>query len=62
MLVLVQLAGSHRTGQLGLVAVAVGMVLNIRAFIGELEARERRAFDLGRQIGANSDAEVKRLH
>lgn len=38
---------SVRTGQLGLLAAGVAMVLNVRGFFCTFSHRERQAFDLG---------------
>ena len=60
-LVGLNMAYLYRTAQLGLLFAGVGMLLNIRAFIDDLESRERRAFDFGRQLGAAAE-DVKRIH
>lgn len=51
-----------RTGGLGLMFAGAGGVLNIRVFILEMEDRERRAFDFGRQVGAASNEGTPRIH
>lgn len=44
-------AYGYRIGQFGLLSAGAGGVLNIKAFLGEMEDRERRAFDVGQQFG-----------
>lgn len=52
--------GEVRTGSLGLLFAGAGGVLNIRAFLAEMEERERRAFEVGQQFGQGSSG-VSRL-
>lgn len=51
-LVVIWMVYGYRTGGLGLLIAGAGGTWNVRVFIGEMEERERRAFNVGRQVGA----------
>lgn len=61
-LVVLWMVYALRTGGLGLLIAGAGGVLNIKVFLGELEERERRAFEFGRQVGAVQGEDVERIH
>lgn len=50
----------YPVGQLGLMSAGIGIVLNVRGFFLQMEERERKAFEFGRQVGA-TEKEVTRL-
>lgn len=52
--VLLQLIGGVPIGQLGLVSIAAGGVLNIRGYLAEQYRREKAAFELGRESAVRS--------
>lgn len=51
--------GFHGFGALGLYIAGIGGLLNVRAMIFAQGARERGAFEMGRQVG--SPADVSRI-
>lgn len=61
-LVVMWMVEGIRTGGLGLMFAGAGGVLNVRVFILEMEDRERRAFDFGRQVGAAQGEGTPRIH
>lgn len=55
-MILIGLMTERELGQLGLLLAMIAAVLNVRGFFCELHRREREAFEVGREIGAESAA------